>query len=71
MAPPKVALLSTRVASVAEPRMTALLPASAPMLWLKLLRSIVPPMTEKSLLALKTLAAPALNVPPPTMVGPE
>ena len=71
MAPVKVALPSTRVASVAEPRMTEPLPCNAPIVWLKLSRSIVPATTEKSLLALKALAAPALNVPPPTMVGPE
>lgn len=58
---------------MAEPSETVVpaLPLSAPIDWLKLFRSNVPPFTATALAVLMTLAAPARSVPAETVVAPE
>ena len=73
MAPENVVEVpSLPVVSVAEPSVTLPAPASEPMVWLKLTRSMVAPgPTVNALLDEKAFVAPACSVPALTAVAPE
>ena len=66
-----VLVLSLPVVSVAEPSVTPPVPASEPIVWLKLARASVAPLaTVKALNGENALTAPACSVPAFTPVAP-